>query len=372
MLRRLVLFALCTTPLATSLAQTKPVLTRDDLGKWESLGASRLAPNGAWLAYAVTRGNEENELRLRGSLRDSTTAIPYATGAAFSPDSRWLAYLVGVSPTERDQRLKDKKPVRTSFALRNLASGQTVAISDVQSFNFNRSGGFVSVSKYSAEGKKTNDVIVIELATSTRWSFSNVQEHAWSEAKPLLAVSVTTEGSAGNSVQLFDGSNATTRVLESSANLYRAVSWRPKSTDLAVLRSDVQKDFVDTAHVVLAWADAGSPASKPRTLDAAVASGFPAANRITDYRRPSWSRDGRILYFGVKKRETIAAAIKKGSEKVSDVEIWHTNDIRLIPEQRSDEQRDLRSTVLAAWHIADGRVVPIGSDAAQRHHGAGR
>jgi dipeptidyl aminopeptidase/acylaminoacyl peptidase len=46
---------------------------------------------------------------------------------------------------------------------------------------------------------------------------------------------------------------------------------------------------------------------------------------------------------------------------VSDVEIWHVNDVRAIPQQRSSEQRDLRATILAAWH-ADGRVVPLGTN----------
>ncbi|MBL0171059.1 MAG: S9 family peptidase [Gemmatimonadaceae bacterium] len=299
---------------------------------------------------------------MRASARDSTVVIPYGLSASFSADSRWLAYLVGVAPKERDRLLKDKKPVRNAFALRNLTTGETITIPDVSAFTFNPSGGFVSVTKYAAEGKKTNDVLVLDLAKGTRLLFSNVVEQQWSDAKPLFAFTVLVDGGAGNGVQLYDGASGSVRVLESAPNVYRALSWRPKSDDLAVLRSNVQKEFADTAHVILVWSGAGSAASTPRTLDAATATTFPTSVRIADYRRPTWSRDGRTLYFGVRQREPVADAPKKSDEKVSDVEIWHTNDVHVIPDQRSSEQRDLRATMLAAWRMQDGTVVQLGSD----------
>ena len=84
-----------------SMAQGKPTLTPQDYGRWESLTAARLAPNGRWLAYGVNRVNEENELRLRGGPRDTTLAIPYGVQPQFASTSQWVAYLVGVAPKER-------------------------------------------------------------------------------------------------------------------------------------------------------------------------------------------------------------------------------------------------------------------------------
>ncbi len=366
MRRRLLSLALLVAALAAPLAaQGKPLVTAKDLGKWEGLRGTRLSPDGGWLAHEIVRGNEENELRLRHGPRDSTIALPFGTGAAFSADSRSLAYLVGVPPKERDKLLKDKKPVHTSVAVRNLVTGETIAIPDASAFSFSPSGGFLSVSKYAAEGKKVVELLVLDLAKGTRWTFASVLDQAWSEAKPLLAFTVMVDGSAGNAVQLFDGATGTVRVLESSPSVYRALAWRSKSDDLAVLRSNVQKEFADTAHAILAWSAAGGATGAARVLEAANAPGFPAGVRIAETRRPSWSRDARTLYFGMKKREPVAEAPKKNDEKVSDVEVWHTNDVRLIPEQRSAEQRDLWATLLAAWHMSDGRVVPLGSDVAE-------
>jgi dipeptidyl aminopeptidase/acylaminoacyl peptidase len=271
---------------------------------------------------------------------------------------------VGVAPRERDRLVKEKKPVHNAFAVRNLETGETIAIPEVTAFAFNPSGGFVSVTKYAAEGKRVSDVLVLDLAKGTRLAFSNVGEHAWSDAKPLLAFTVTVDGGAGNAVSLFDGATGVVRVLESTPSVYRALSWRPRSDDLAVLRSKTEKEFTDTAHTILSWTAAGAERAAVRTLDASAA-GFPAGMRVADYRRPSWSRDGRTLYFGVRKREPVADAIRKSEEKVSDVEIWHTSDVHVIPEQRSAEQRDLRATTLAAWRMTDGKVVALGTDPAE-------
>lgn len=354
--------ALVLLPAAAPMAQDRPVLSAADLARWESLGVSRLSPDASWLVYGISRGNEENELRLRGGPADSTLAIPYGLSPAFSPDSRWLVHLVGVSPKERDRLTKERKPVRNSLAVRNLTTGAVTTIAEVSAFSMAPSGGFVAVTRYPAEGKRTSELLLLDLARGTRLSFANVAESAWSEARPLLAMTIAVDGGNGNGLHLFDGTTGSVRVLDATTSLYRAVAWRPKSTDLAVLRTQVNKDFVDTAHVVMIWPAVSAVTSTPTQLDASTLATFPKGVSISDARRPTWSADGRLVYLGVRARLAVADVPKKSDEKVSDVEIWHTNDIRAIPEQRSSEQRDLRATMLAAWRVADNTVVQLGSD----------
>jgi dipeptidyl aminopeptidase/acylaminoacyl peptidase len=344
---------------APAAAQQKPTLTPKDLGRWEQLGAPRLSPDGNWISYLITRGNEENDLRIRGGPRDTTIVVAYGIQPAFAANSRWAASLIGIPPKERDKLTKDKKPVHNSFAARDLSTGHTIAIPDATSFAFSADGNFVEVTKYAAEGKKVSDVIVLDLAHDTRTSFSNVGESVWSDTRPLLAFSVIADGGAGNSLSVYDGAANMVRVLESTPNVYRAIAWRAKTGELAALRTKSEKDFADTAHVVLDWKDATS-AGAPRMLDGSLPDGM----RIAEYRRPTWSKDGRTIYLGLQKRLPVADAPKKSDEKVSDVEIWHVNDVHVIPEQRSAEQRELRATVLAEWR-GDGKVVQVASDAAE-------
>src|SRR6185503_16092882 len=264
---------------SAALAQGKPLVTNTDLAKWESLGQNRLSPDGTWLTWSVTRGDQDGVVHLRGGARDTHLTIPFGQSAAFSSDSKWFAYLVGVSTVEREKLTKEKKPIRTSFVVRNLATGDTTAIADVSAFSFAPSGGFVSVTRYQADDKKkVNDVLVLDLAGGTRLSVPNVAEQAWSDIKPLLAMAITVDG--GNGVHLLDGATGSVRILESSPSIYRALAWRPKSSALAVLRTSVTKEFSDTAHTLLTWAAVDVPENDARVLDPAKAQGFPATMRI--------------------------------------------------------------------------------------------
>jgi dipeptidyl aminopeptidase/acylaminoacyl peptidase len=348
-------------------AQSKPLITPKDYGKWEQLGAPRLSPRGDWVAVPLSRVNEENELRIRGGPRDTTIVVAYGAAPAFSANGRWIAYAIGVPPAERDRLQKEKKPVHNGIEIRNLATGHTIALGDVNTFSFSPDGRFVAMSRYPAEagGKHTSEVLVQDLENGVRMPFANVGEDAWSDAPgagALLALTIDTDGGSGNAVELYAPGAGTMRVLESSASQYRGLAGRPKSADLAVLRTVVDNTYKDTAHVLLAWTNVAGPEASSAKLDAASAQGFPAGTRISEARRPAWSRDGHLVYFGVRKREPVADAIKKSDEKVSDVEIWHTNDVRMWVQQEKQEQQDLRATLLTAWHVDNGKVVPIGTD----------
>jgi dipeptidyl aminopeptidase/acylaminoacyl peptidase len=362
MTRRLLQLLLAVAITTPALAQTKPLITPKDYGKWELLLAPRLSPRGDWVAYGVNRVDEETQLRIRGGARDTTIVVAYASGATFTPDGKWVVYTIGVSPKDRERLTKEKKPIRNSLELRNLATGQVIPVAEISSWSLSPDGRFVAMTRYAADGKRTSEVLVHDVANGTRLSFSNVGEQSWADAGAILALTIDTDGGVGNGVQIYDAISGTVRALESTQSQYRGLAWRPRSTDLAALRTRVDKDFKDTAHVLLAWTNVrgGEPALSQ--LDPTSASSFPAGMRIADYRRPSWSADGRMIFFGTRKREAVADALKKSEEKVSDVEIWHPNDVRMLPQQKTQEAADLRRTLLTGWNTRDNKVVAIGTD----------
>jgi dipeptidyl aminopeptidase/acylaminoacyl peptidase len=384
LLIRAVVFGALVSSIAV--AQTRPPVRPADYARWESLGPGTLAPNGQWLAYGVNRVNEENELRLGGVARDTTIAIAYGSVPAFTGDSRWLAYAVGVSPAERDRLTKDKKPIRSSVGIRNLTTGATEVVKDVSQFRFSGNGRFIAMRRYPAEGKRAADMIVQDVERGTKMTFGNVTEFAWSEGGALLAFTVETEGGTGNGVQLYDAATGLTRVLDSSPSVYRMLAWRDRSEDVAVLRSRTEKEFRDTTHVVLAWTRVKSSTPGRRELDPATAAGFPSAMRVAEHRRPEWAKNGAIVYVGLRPRQAAprsadsTAAVgdggngngaarqrpdstkPKSGDKLSDVQVWHARDVRIMPMQKAQEQQDLQRTLLTAWHLGNGRVVQLGTD----------
>ena len=85
--RTLALLALA----AAAFAQTKPTLLPADYGKWETLGASNLSPDGKWMAYEIRRTSGDGELRITPVAGGKAQVVAFCSGAAFSSDSHWLA-----------------------------------------------------------------------------------------------------------------------------------------------------------------------------------------------------------------------------------------------------------------------------------------
>src|SRR5688572_30736528 len=239
---------LCVAVASRATAQSLSPIKPADYGKWESPGPASLSPNGRWLAYGLNRVNEENELRIRPLDRDTAFVVPNATGAIFSVDSRWVAYLIGVSPATRERLERERKPIRTALGFRELATGRTDSIGEIASFRFSTDGRFIAMRRYPAEGKRVAELIVQNMVTGTRMHFGSVGDFSWAERRPLLALTIETEGGSGNAVQVYDAATQVVKVLESSGSIYRGLAWRKKSEDLAVLRTVGDKGFRDTTH----------------------------------------------------------------------------------------------------------------------------
>lgn len=368
-------------------ARQKPTLTRADYGRFESLGASVLSPDGRWLAYAITRVNEERELRVRPLGRDTLRTMLWASGPVFSADSRHLAWSVGVSAAEHKRLEKEEKPVRLRATVLELATGRERSFDAVRAFSFDATGRFLALHGYAPETPegKGADLRVIDLAGGADMTFGNVAEFAWSEAASLLALAVATGAAAGNGVQVWDARTSTLRSLDASASTYRQLAWREHAADLALLRSaGVEGDEKSKAHVLLAWRGLDRDDPRALVLDS-TATGIADTLEIVHHTRPRWSDDGLRIAIGLRPKmrtgtpdsagtgtekrdsagapgDSARAAAGADDEELPGVQIWHTSDVRLVPEQKARADADARRTLLAVWSIEPNRVVQVGTD----------
>jgi dipeptidyl aminopeptidase/acylaminoacyl peptidase len=389
-------------------AADKPVPTVADFGKWETLSQAGprggFSPDGRTVAFAINRANRENELVVLRIGDSKTFTVPYGAQPAFSSDSKFVAYAIGQSESEQERLRRDQKPARNKLGLLNLATFEAVTVDAVESFGFSPDGGWLAVRPYApeapggsagsgagsppggrggqrggadaapaAEDRVGTPLVVREMASGREMTFGYVTDHAWqnTERGHLLAFTVSAPGKTGNGVQLLDPETGVLRVLDSSSSFYSGLAWRKGSTDLAVLRSvtDDRKDGFNWT--LLAWSDLAS-GGRMRTLVPAEHATFPAGMRTMSARRPAWSDDGRILFVGLAawddKIEAPAAQKTAGAPappvETSTVEIWHANDVVVMPKQKIDAASDRRRSLLAAWHLESGRLVPLATDLA--------
>jgi dipeptidyl aminopeptidase/acylaminoacyl peptidase len=359
-----------------------------EYGRWEQLAAQRtpLSPDGRWLVYGIARSNRQNELRVQSSDGGPVTALPFGEQPAFSDDSRWLGYLIGLSEEDEAKRRKERKPLHKQLGLLELATGKQTTIEGIESFAFNATGTHLAMRRYApaspddrardADPPPTADevvgpgttLIVRELATDRDMTFGWVSEIAWQDYGSLLAFAVTVEGGVGNGVQLYDPTSGALRVLDSSSSTYSGLAWRKGSASLAALRSRSESGRDGPTHTTLAWPDvAGQPATR-RELDAAAA-GLPRDLRVVRFRTPSWSEDGARLFVGVapwapapERPANLSRRLDATSgnpDEMPDVQVWHPRDTTVMARQRVDARRDRERSMLAAWWVADGRLVRV-------------
>ncbi|UCG85295.1 MAG: S9 family peptidase [Gemmatimonadota bacterium] len=362
----------------------KRPITSDDYGQWERLGMARFSADGNWMAYPISRVNEETELRVRRLDGDELIVVPYGANAAFSEDSRWLAYSIGVSEEEREKLEEQKEPVRNKLGLRNLVTGDSVVIADVAAFTFSDDGAYLAMRRYAPEGAndrkaKGVDVVVRTLSSGLDINFGNVSEFAWQEEGTLLAMLVDAAGEAGNGVQVFDPTTGVLRTLDSRTARYTGLTWKPEDDELAVLQVRGDDRYEDSTHVILAWAGLAGRDGRKHIFDPDSAAGFPSDMRIVSFRRLRWSDDGETVFFGIKDRElrpdTAADSTESAydstaakpqaeadDEKPSTVQIWHAADVDLYPQQKVNANRDREKNFLAAWHVREDRFVQLGTE----------
>jgi dipeptidyl aminopeptidase/acylaminoacyl peptidase len=375
-------------------AEPRAILA-DDYGQWESLGSGRLSPDGRWLAAPIGRVSDEDELRIHSIGSDSVVVIAYGVNAAFSDDGRWVAYSVGMSEDDREKLRKQKKTPESSLGLMDLADGDTVLVAGVSSFSFSDDGRYLAMRRYStgdAEGEDAHgaDLVVRELATGIDVNFGNVGEYAWQDDGRLLAMTVDAADNAGNGVRVWDPRDGAIRVLDSHPSEYRHLGWREDHDDLVVLRVFEDEDREGDGHMVLAWRDVDGR-TRSFEFDPREHDEFPAGTRIVEHRRPDFADDGGGVFFGVKAWEPTdeakekadaaadsAAADAEGdegedAERDSDssgeededeagVEVWHSKDAEIIPQQKMSATLDREENHLAVWRFDGNAFIQLGDE----------
>lgn len=368
-LRHRLLAALAIFPAALA-AQQKPTVPVADYGKFETLGATSLSPDGKWVVAGVSRVDTRAELRLRKVGSDSTKVIANASGAQFSADSRWLLWTVGVSPDERRKLEREKKPIPAAVALLELATGKERKLDGVTRAAFDPSGRWVVAQGTApAEPKgRGGDARLIDLrGDAADLTLGPVGEYAWNTKGGMLAFTVATGGTGINTAQLLHAATGRLIALDGSTSAYRSLVWRKDADDLALYRSTAAASVPGSRAELVVWRGLAGAAPVKRTL-ATGGARMADSLELVSFRRPVWSDDGRALVVGLRRQAAKDSAKGDSASRAPAVEkpgvqIWHTKDVALYPAQKLRAAGDTLRTLATLWWPDSGAVRTVGTDA---------
>ena len=317
------------------------------------------------------------------NISDGTTkVIAFGTIPVFSPNSRWLAYAIVNSEAQDEKLRQQKKPIQRKLGLMNLATGDQIVVDAVEACSFSPNGTYLAMRKYAPEKSAAANaspdaaapadaddnpqgatLVVRQLSTGHDTSFGNVSEYAWQDLPhtgTLLAMAINADDKTGNGVQLFNTETGTVRVLDSSPSIYNGLAWRKNSSDLAVLRSKSDPHREGPTYVALAWMHLPDSSDAAHVFDPTTGANFPAGMRIVSYRKPSLPEEGGMVFLGVAKWDEKIAPAKKapaaegtkaavpadGEEEPASVDIWHWNDVDVMPKQKLQARQDRQRNML--------------------------
>ena len=381
-------FVAVSSPLVLA-AQEKPALSAQEYGRWESLGRSVISPFGDWVATVVTRNDEDSELRItRVSDTDETVVVPFGQTPSFSPDGQWVTWFVGAGPDgDEDAELTTE--------LMNLQSGDRTELGEASAVAFGPAGASLAVLSYPNEDDSGSDLRIVSLADRGTTTFGSVSAMAWHDTESLLAMTLATDDGRGNGLQVYATPTGAVRGLHSSTSEYLPPVWREGEPDVLVLRSVEPAEEEGDEHELLAWRglDGSAAALALDPASAGVAGGLFVAGQ-----NASWSPDGERISFGLRPDEgdgeddadrededdadDDAEGVEGGDgeadtdpdrrdgdadsdsdePEVASVQIWHSGDVRSVPQQISGAAREERATYLAVWNLNANRVIQVGTD----------
>ncbi len=360
------------TNLALTYQNNQKPITPKDYGKWESLGRGGvLSNNGEWLVYSINRNNKNNELRIHKLKDNSKKIIANASRPQFSNDNKWLGYSIAFSAEESKKLREQKKPVQNKMGLLNLETGDSLVFNNVSSFIFSGNSRFVALKHYSSKDSKTkgSNLVIHDLDKESDYSFGNISEFGWNDDSSILALIIDADGKAGNGVHLFNAGTEEIKVLDSKESYYKGLSWRKDNDDLAVFRVEKDENFEDSTNIILSWKDLTNKKVISNIFDQKTIRNFPEKTRIVNSRGLQWSKDGKSIYFNTiewreKKEEVKEVEENPDSIKTDNppgLQIWHSKDVRIIPEQQQLAEGKREDTYSGVWHINDKIFIQLGN-----------
>ena len=369
----------------------KQPITPADYGRWEQLVAQKLSSDGRWLAYEISRVDEERHLflhNLKSKKMDPAASYKQGLRPIFSNDSSWFAVTIGKSPAElqKEKKAGDKAPrsAGQTIKIRQLKDGQTSELKNVGAFSFSADSRFASMEilptpSPGGPGASPGKILIIrELASGRDTTFGNVVNHAWSDQGSLLAM-VVDSPSISNTLQIFDPAKGTLRTLESNEENYGTLIWRDDSMDLAATREMKHGEKGDVSHALIAWRNLDQDKPTAFTYDHTQDKSFSKEMYLTGAKL-SWSKDGKSISCELKEWEKKpqtkpqdsqskpagqtdpARPLRETIQADSNVEVWHSRDVDIMPLQKKKAAQLKNPGRLSLWWLDTGKHIQLGND----------
>ena len=364
---------------------TAKALDHDAFGIWNRISGQTLSADGRLALYQLVSEKNDTRLMVQPLGGGAAIEVERAEAARFSEDGRYVVFRIKPSKAAVEEAKKKKtKPdqmPKDSLGILDVASGQVVArVEKLKSFEMpEEAAGWLAYQvekpkvekpdSAQADSAKTTarkkdegaPLVVRNLASGEERRIEDATSYRFSKNGKVLAYFVSMKQGEGDGAFLLDLASGRTTALLAGKGDYKGLAIDEAGGQVAFLSNSADADAKQPAHALYV-ATGAAPA---KLIASVTSSGLPQGWWISEDATPSFSHNGRRLFFGTAPRpepkDTTAAAETPDDEKVV-VDVWSWTDPLLQPMQLRQLEQEKKRTWQAVAQLENGKIVQLADE----------
>ena len=377
---RRILFLLMLLPLC-GLSQKK-VLDHTVFNEWRKIERSQISPNGNLVVYEINPHQGDGYLYIHNVSKNTTDSILRGKEAQIS----WLNDIVAFKITPGFDTLRNcelnkidkKKWPKDSLGIFLIERDTLIKVAKLKSFRFSERSNVltymlddnkleVTDSGKKKKKKKKDDtkeyksdgtiLAVFDPTTLLSKKMKDVTDYEISEnGKYLAAVTHKKEKSDSFRLELYREATILDHTYPMKS-AYKQLSFSPEGNLFTYMHS------ADTSKNKQFQLELFDTQKKTNITVSDTSSSFlPNGKAVSEHFKPSFTSDGRFMYFGIADRVYPEKKDSLLETEKPKLDVWHYLDDRIQSQQLKELKKDEKSTDLFIYHIADGKAVGLSSD----------
>ncbi|MCF8364715.1 MAG: prolyl oligopeptidase family serine peptidase [Bacteroidales bacterium] len=374
----------------SSFAQKRPV-SQSDYETWKVLVSPIISNNGQWVAYEVNPQQGDGWLYIYNTIDGNYDSISRGFDAKFSGDSKILVFKIKPqADTVRKAKLaevkKDNLP-KDSLGIYTPEKKHLQKVARVKSFKLAENGAdwlayhlekavpekdttkksdTIELKKEEIKNKKKDkkkepkgtELVIMKVIEGKTFSFKNVSDYEVAKNGELFAFIASANDSIDSTfVHRFEPKNETSSLIFENPGESKQISIDEAGTQLAFVYSSDTSKYKN--YDLMFW---DRKADQSKIIIDSITSGLPGSWRVSEHKKPVFSKDGLKLYFGTApKIETEPKDTLLKEEKVQ-VDVWNWKDPLIQPQQKKQLEKEQKRSYMAVYFPDKNKMVQLGSE----------
>jgi dipeptidyl aminopeptidase/acylaminoacyl peptidase len=390
---------------STLAAQEKRTLTFVDLMKFRQVENPAISEDGGWIAFTAAPDRGDGEVIVHSTDGAARWSVALGARPVISADGNWVAMRLDPSMEATETAKKDDRP-RPGLALLATANGEVTTWDEVQRFALSAGGGWLArlhhepkvtdedqddeseeAEGHEEEGQQDEEeeartrekpgtlLVLRNLGSGQETEVQHVRAFTFDEAGRYLAYVVASPDGTGDGLQLHDLTSGTAEALDARAFAsIGSIAWWENGARLAWVSADEDEEGEAGPGSLRVWIN-------DDVVTAMAAEDTPEGWMVPADNWLSWTDDGERVFFGFRpespdddgesESESDDAAEGDEDEEPFDpydveniladreVDVWHTDDPLIVPNQKENWDDEQERTFTAVYHIRNGRIVQL-------------